>query len=155
MTAERTAPPGPQEWTPQAPARRPASRARRMLLPLGTLGATAAAVAYVGAVDPNEAGHYPTCPLLAATGLYCPGCGGLRCVHALVHGDVTGALGANVMAVIAFAIAASVFVLWVRRAWNGGPTGFTVRSSYAWAFGALLAVFTVVRNLPFGAFLHP
>nr|WP_245769329.1 DUF2752 domain-containing protein [Streptomyces indicus] len=126
-----------------------------MLGPVAALAATAAAVAYVGSVDPNEPGHYPACPLLRTTGLFCPGCGGLRCVHALVHGDLPAALGANAMAVVGFVIAAFVWILWLRRAWRGGPTGFTVRSSYAWAFGGLLAVFTVVRNLPFGDFLHP
>ncbi|MBC9712152.1 DUF2752 domain-containing protein [Streptomyces sp. TRM66268-LWL] len=157
MTAEHAEQPsGSQQWAPQPVAPRTgASRARRLLAPVAALGATAAAVAYVGAVDPNEAGHYPTCPLLAATGLYCPGCGGLRCVHALVQGDLPAALGANVMAVTGFVIAAFVWVLWLRRAWRGGPTGLTIRSSYAWAFGGLLAVFTVVRNLPFGSFLHP
>ncbi|WP_415950917.1 DUF2752 domain-containing protein [Streptomyces sp. KLOTTS4A1] len=160
MTAERTAPPpapppAPPGWAPQRPAPRVASRTRRLLLPLGALGATAAAVAYVGTVDPNEPGHYPACPLLHYTGLYCPGCGGLRCVHALVHGDVPAALGANLMAVVGFVIVAIVWIAWLGRAWRGGPMEFTVRSSYAWAFGAALAVFTVVRNLPFGSFLHP
>ncbi len=31
-----------------------------------------AAFAYVGTVDPNAPGHYPVCPLLHYTGLYCP-----------------------------------------------------------------------------------
>ena len=50
----------------------------RLAAPAGVLAAVAAAFAYVGTVDPNEPGHYPVCPLLRFTGLYCPGCGGLR-----------------------------------------------------------------------------
>ena len=37
-------------------------------------------------------GHYPTCPFLAITGWYCPGCGSLRAVHDLLHGDLAGAV---------------------------------------------------------------
>ena len=39
-------------------------------------------------VDPNQPGHYPTDPFLAITGLYCPGCGTLRALHALARGDL-------------------------------------------------------------------
>ena len=56
-------------------------------VPAGVLAAVAGAFAYVGTVDPNEPGHYPVCPLLRLTGVYCPGCGGLRSAYAFVHGD--------------------------------------------------------------------
>ena len=46
--------------------------------PVGAAGLALAATAYVGLVDPNESGHYPTCPFLALTGRFCPGCGSLR-----------------------------------------------------------------------------
>ncbi|MGW5120324.1 DUF2752 domain-containing protein, partial [Streptomyces noursei] len=55
---------------------RPARPLRRLAAPVGTLAAVTAAFAWVGAVDPNEPGHYPVCPLLHLTGLLCPACGG-------------------------------------------------------------------------------
>jgi hypothetical protein len=59
-----------------AAAARPALDALAALrAPLMVAGATLAATTYVGAVDPNEGGHYPACPFLALTGLYCPACG--------------------------------------------------------------------------------
>ncbi|MFC7733202.1 DUF2752 domain-containing protein [Actinomadura keratinilytica] len=81
---------------PHAPA--PAgrrSRGRALVGPGIVLAAAAAGVALVSVVDPHEPGHYPTCPLLWATGLYCPGCGGLRMVNSLTHGRVGEAFGLN------------------------------------------------------------
>src|SRR5690606_29528852 len=45
--------------------------------------AGAAATLVVATVSPEEPGHYPTCPFLALTGAWCPGCGSLRALHAL------------------------------------------------------------------------
>ena len=73
----------------------PGSVPRRLAVPAGVLAAVVGAFAYVAVVDPNEPGHYPACPLLQYTGVYCPGCGGLRSAHAFVHGDFAAALRAN------------------------------------------------------------
>ena len=67
------------------------SRAR----PWVVLACFAAVAAYVSMVDPDESGHYPTCPFLYLTGYYCPGCGSLRMVHALTHGQVGQGFGRN------------------------------------------------------------
>ncbi|WP_408056690.1 DUF2752 domain-containing protein [Streptomyces huasconensis] len=127
----------------------------RLLVPAGVLAAVAGAFAYVGAVDPNEPGHYPACPLLRLTGIYCPGCGGLRSAHAVVHGDLTTALGANALAVAGYALFAVVWAVWVVRVARGRPPGIELRPAQLWAVGAVIAVFTLVRNLPFGSWLHP
>ena len=89
--------------------------------PAGVLAAVVAAFAYVGTVDPNEPGHYPVCPLLRFTGLYCPGCGGLRSAHAFVHGDLAAALGANALAVVGYGVFAAVWTVWAVRAIRGRP----------------------------------
>ncbi|WP_190134336.1 DUF2752 domain-containing protein [Streptomyces longispororuber] len=128
---------------------------RRIAVPLGVLGSVAAAFAYVAAVDPNEPGHYPTCPLLHFTGLYCPGCGGLRSAHAVAHGDLATALGANALAVAGYAVFAVLWTLWTLRALRGRPAGFELGRAHLWALGAVLALFTLVRNLPYGSWLHP
>ncbi|MBX9393261.1 DUF2752 domain-containing protein [Streptomyces sp. TRM72054] len=131
------------------------TRARRLAAPVGVLAAVAAAFAYVGAVDPNEPGHYPACPLLRITGLYCPGCGGLRSAHAVVHGDLPAALHANAVAVAGYLLFAVLWTVWVVHAARGRPLRLDPRPAYVWGAGALLLLFTVVRNLPFGGWLHP
>ncbi|MEU2286734.1 DUF2752 domain-containing protein [Streptomyces sp. NPDC013178] len=136
----------------------PSSRgtvAGRLAVPAGILAAVAGAFAYVGAVDPNEPGHYPVCPLLQYTGLYCPGCGGLRSAHAFVHGDLTTALHANAMAVVAYLGFAVLWTVWVVRVARGRPPRLDPRPVHLWTLGAFLLVFTVVRNLPLGGWLHP
>lgn len=140
--------------TPRVP-RAPRGRAARLALPAGALAAVAGAFAYVGAVDPNEPGHYPACPLLRLTGLYCPGCGGLRSAHAVVHGDLLAALQANAPAVLGYAALAVLWTVWVARAARGKPLRIDPPSALLWSLGALVLVFTVVRNLPFGGWLHP
>jgi hypothetical protein len=123
--------------------------------PLAVAAALTAAFGYVGAVDPNEPGHYPGCPLLHYTGLYCPGCGGLRSVHAVAHGDLVAALHANAPATLGYAAFAVFWVLWLLRSVRGRAVRLAPRAGHLWALGALVLAFTVVRNLPFGAVLTP
>lgn len=140
-----------------APARDPgpAPLARRLATPLATLAGVAAAFTYVGTVDPGEPGHYPVCPLLRFTGIYCPGCGGLRSAHAFIHGDLTTALGANAIAVVGYGVFAVVWVLWLIRAVRGVPLRIAVAPVWWWSLGGVLLVFSVIRNLPFGSALAP
>ncbi|MER5477866.1 DUF2752 domain-containing protein [Streptomyces sp. NPDC002734] len=128
---------------------------RRLAPPVAVLGAVVGAFAYVRAVDPNRPGHYPACPLLALTGVYCPGCGGLRSAHAFAHGDLVAALHANAPAVVGYLLFAVAWSVWAVRTARGLPTRVTVRPAHLWALGTVLAVFTLVRNLPFGGWLHP
>jgi hypothetical protein len=127
----------------------------RLATPTAVLAAVAGAFAYVGAVDPNQPGHYPVCPLYRFTGLYCPGCGGLRSAHAFIHGDLATALHDNALAVVAFLAFAVVWTFWASRAARGRPGRITLGPVQLWSLGVLVAVFTVVRNLPFGGWLHP
>ncbi|MFJ4904758.1 DUF2752 domain-containing protein [Streptomyces sp. NPDC093249] len=145
-------PPHAHAWSGPPP---PRPLPRRLLGPLGTLAGVAAAFAYVGTVDPNEPGHYPVCPLLRFTGIYCPGCGGLRSAHAFVHGDLPAALGANALAVVGYGIFGVLLAVWLIRAVRGAPPRLAVAPVWWWATGAVLALFTLVRNLPFGSALAP
>jgi hypothetical protein len=109
----------------------------------------------VGAVDPGEPGHYPACPLLQLTGIYCPGCGGLRSAHAVAHGDLPAALDANALAVAGFALFAVFVVFWIVRVARSRPVTVPLRSPHWWVLGTVVLAFTVLRNLPWGAALAP
>lgn len=151
--------PGPAPGHPYPPvfppAPVPATRVRRLAVPAGVLAVVVGAFGYVGAVDPNQPGHYPVCPLLRLTGLYCPGCGGLRSAHAVAHGDIAAALGSNALAVAGYAVFAVLWALWAVRAWRGRPMSIAAKPVVWWGIGAVLLVFSVVRNLPFGSALAP
>ncbi|MFF2196310.1 DUF2752 domain-containing protein [Streptomyces sp. NPDC058157] len=153
-------PPGPTRQGPPAAAAAEgpvrASRARRLAAPALTLAGAVAAFAYVGAVDPNQPGHYPVCPLFRLTGVLCPGCGGLRSAHAFARGDLVTALGDNALAVAGYLVFAGFVGLWLVRALRGGPVPrIVLRPAWWWGIGALALVFTVVRNLPIGSALAP
>ncbi|MFI1412824.1 DUF2752 domain-containing protein [Streptomyces sp. NPDC020707] len=145
----------PAPGDPSGAAPGSAAMLRRLAVPGGILLAVAAAFAYVGTVDPNEPGHYPACPLLRYAGLYCPGCGGLRSAYAVVHGDLGAALGANALAVLGYLVFAALWTVWVVRTARGRPMDIDPGPPLLWSLGALSLVFTVVRNLPFGGWLHP
>ncbi|MER7133796.1 DUF2752 domain-containing protein [Streptosporangium saharense] len=107
-------------------------------------------------VDPGEPGHYPACPFLTLTGLYCPGCGGLRAVHALTHGDPVTALGFNPLVVVMIPVVVLLWGRWTLLSWQGRrDVGKAINPAYIWAFLGLMIVFWIVRNVPFGEFLAP
>ncbi|MDX2693073.1 DUF2752 domain-containing protein [Streptomyces ipomoeae] len=147
-------PVAPPPHAPQA-APAPGRAPRRLWLPAGVLTAVGGAFAYVAAVDPNEPGHYPVCPLWRFTGLYCPGCGGLRSAHAFAHGDLATALTDNALAVAGFVGFAVLWTAWVVRVARGRPVRLELGTVQLWTLGVLVFAFTVVRNLPFGGWLHP
>jgi hypothetical protein len=98
--------------------------------------------------DPVRVPIYPVCLLHRLTGLDCPGCGSLRALHALLHGQWTAALHFNLFLVLSLPLLAT---FGIRSAWNkahGGP-GVTVRPLWLWVYAAAAVAFGILRNLPF------
>lgn len=125
---------------------------RRVRLPLVVGVSTLAAGAYVWAVDPNVPGHYPLCPTKYVLGLDCPGCGGLRATHALLHGDVGTALDHNLLLVVLAPLAFVAWAAWLyTSARDMSPRLSTALGRHSVIAGRLLAIllvlFTVVRNV--------
>jgi hypothetical protein len=53
---------------------------------LGTGAVLVGSLAYVGLGDPHSRDFvFPVCPFKALTGWNCPGCGGLRMTHDVLH----------------------------------------------------------------------
>ena len=75
---------------------------RRHPVGLALLGLAAAAGAVVlWNVDPRQAGSpLPPCPSEWLTGLFCPGCGTTRALHALLHLDFASAMAMNPLLVL-------------------------------------------------------
>ena len=109
----------------------------------------------VATVDPHQPGHYPTCPFLAVSGWYCPGCGSLRALHDLAHGDLAGALARNPLMVVAAAGLLVAFVLWTRRLWRGAPRTRVAPAALLYGLLSLVLAFWVLRNVPGWTWLSP
>jgi hypothetical protein len=107
-------------------------------------GALAAgALGYIGLVDPHKPDSiFPVCPFRLLTGLNCPGCGGLRMVHDVLHGDLVAAINDNVWLLIGVPLLAGWMLLRRRR----GKLPLTLPA--AAAVMITLLAWTVVRNLP-------
>lgn len=107
-------------------------------------------------VSPEEPGNYPTCPFLAMTGYYCPGCGSLRAVHALTQGDVVTAWERNPLAI---ALLPFVMLSWL--AWGLRILGLTswsptrINTAWIWGLLALVLVYWLARNIPGCTWLSP
>lgn len=105
-------------------------------------------MAYLRVVSPYEAGNYPTCPTLAVTGLYCPGCGSLRALHELAHLDLVGVLDMNPLVLVAVPILVAGWFSWARRVHTGARRRWLAPP---WALRLLLVVVVlhgVLRNVP-------
>ena len=139
------------------PAPRPATTrsGRGLVAPAAVAAAAATVTAYLAAVDPNQPGHYPTCPFLALTGWWCPGCGSLRTVHDLAHLDLAGALARNPFTVLAVPFLLLSWGLWLERTVTGRVPR---RMAPAWSLHLLLGAivaFWVLRNVPGWTWLSP
>jgi hypothetical protein len=103
--------------------------------------------------EPGKYFFYPVCPFYKLTGLYCPGCGSLRAVHSLTHGNFLTAFGFNPLLFLW-----SPVLLWMLSqqiaAELRGRTASTALTHPIWGWLALgvIVAFTVLRNLPFAPF---
>lgn len=69
--------------------------------------AVCAAAIILYTYNPLSVSFYPRCPSKWLTGFDCPGCGSLRAMHALLHGNISAAWHYN--AALFFAIPAIIF----------------------------------------------
>jgi hypothetical protein len=125
----------------------------RELAAAGAAGA--AALIYVGVRNPHNPGVLmPVCPIHWATGLDCPGCGGLRMTHDLLRGDVAGAFRDNAVLLVLSPLLAFL-VLRAARRWARAdpsappaPTGaFELNGKLGVALGFVGLAWMVVRNI--------
>lgn len=107
--------------------------------------------------DPHQSGSWGFCPWLFLTGTYCPGCGGLRAVNDLTHGDLVEAASSNLLFIGSVPLLLFWWTRWVHDRWTGLSRAVDTRR--ALVLGALFlgvtALFWVARNLPGADWLAP
>lgn len=103
--------------------------------------------------DPSSTSLFPPCPLRWATGWYCPGCGSLRALHQLLHGNIPAALAYNPFAVLALPFLTYGMVSYGSFRTTGRylPNLF-LHAAWIRVLGLAIILFGIVRNLPFYPF---
>jgi len=122
--------------------------------PVGAAALAACGCATLWFADPTTPGGVlPVCPTKALFGIDCPGCGGMRMVYSLMHGNIGAAVHYNALSIVAVAM-----MVWAYGAWVLGLLQKRrVRSwqHISWLPKAALPVvlvWFVVRNLPWAPF---
>lgn len=94
-------------------------------------------------------GLYPPSPFRLLTGLFCPGCGTLRGLHALLHGDIKTAFDFNPLMVVSLPYLMYSFYVYCSSSVLGRRVqSVFIRSSWIMSYLAVVLVFWVLRNLP-------
>jgi len=126
---------------------------KRTGIAIGVVSGGLLAVAVLYFFDPTRSAIYPVCLFHKFTGLNCPGCGSLRALHHLTHGEFAAAFFCNPLLIIALMVMALALIL--RRAGrHGSPARASVltRPATVWAICAIVILFGVLRNVPGPAF---
>jgi Protein of unknown function (DUF2752) len=102
--------------------------------------------------DPANSSVFPPCPLHYLTGFYCPGCGSLRAIHQLLHGNLQAAWAMNPLSVLLFPYLAYGLASEMLFQLRGQRLPqFTLPGVWIRALCAVIILFGIMRNLP----LHP
>lgn len=111
------------------------------------IGMTAAYMLYT--FNPASSVLYVPCPFHKLTGFYCPGCGSLRAIHHLLHGDVVIAFRLNPLMVLLLPFLGYSFFVYVMGNIRRRPLPPLVVPAIAiWVFLGVVLLFWAMRNIP-------
>jgi hypothetical protein len=114
----------------------------------GILAVLAAGGLILFLFDPTQHSFYPVCPLYKTTGLLCPGCGTLRAVHQLTHGNFAAAWRFNPMFVSLLPVAGWLAFREIVKQLTGRILpGIFTHPVFIWLIVGSLVVFGILRNL--------
>ena len=143
-------PADPSGPTPHPRSPPPLPSRRDPGLPVAIVALTLlAAAAVLFTINPTATRLYPPCPLHAATGLFCPGCGSTRALHHLLHGRLFTAFDLNPLLVTSLPFLAYALARRTLRHRHPDTTPRRPLPPLAiWALLTLVLAFGVLRNLP-------
>lgn len=106
-------------------------------------------LALVYARNPEEPGFFPPCLFYSLTGLHCPGCGTLRGLHQLLHGNLLGAFGYNPYSMLALPFIGFAFLsALVATTWGKRLPAVFIHPNLIWGLLGAVVAFWVLRNVP-------
>jgi hypothetical protein len=104
-------------------------------------------------IDPADSKVFPPCPFHKLTGLYCPGCGSLRAVHQISHGNIIQAFRLNPLMVImapfvGYALIRQLIYTLIRKPLR--PV--FIKPVWVWILLGIIIAYWIGRNIPFWPF---
>ncbi|NET65307.1 MAG: DUF2752 domain-containing protein [Moorea sp. SIO1G6] len=104
--------------------------------------------------DPSIPGQlYPPSPFRTLTGLYCPGCGTLRGLHQLLHGNVWAAFGLNPLMVLSLPYLIYSYICYSLPAFTGRKVSpIFIKPAWIWLMLKIILAYWILRNIPFPPF---
>lgn len=97
------------------------------------------------------------CTIHRFTGLECPGCGGQRSLHLLLHGDIEQALHYNAFFVISLPFLAYFYIMAVRvyiLKQKSCQKSFIFSSWFGFGLLTFVILFFILRNIPVWPFTY-
>ena len=126
-----------------------AASARERLFAAASVMVAAGTLGVLYFINPSTSTLFPTCPFLAFTGCYCPGCGSLRALHQITRGHLATALGLNPLLVLSLPFVGYFFVSRASLTLRGRSLKvFFIRPAFIWALLAVIILYWVARNVP-------
>ena len=125
---------------------------RERRLAAATFAAAVLAVLALRVFDPATSGVFPPCVLHFLTGWYCPGCGSLRALHQLLHGNLKAAWAMNPLTLVLLPFLSYGLLSHALKALGGRglPQPF-LPAVWIRALCTGIILFGIARNLP----IHP
>ena len=146
MTAPPVLPGSPEH----APSPSPSMGANRWNVALvsALACATLIALALLWRFEPQGQIFFPRCTFHQVTGLLCPGCGGLRATHALLHGDLRSAWQLNPLLVALLPVGVYAVSAWAIQRTTGRRLPQPLNFRHLWVLALVLILgFGIGRNL--------
>jgi len=111
-------------------------------------GVIYAALLFLFVINPASSSFYVPCPFHRLTGLYCPGCGSLRAVHQLLHGNVAAAFGLNPLLVLSLPFLGYLLLFYSVPASRNRPLrSAIIPAFYIWLILLTIILFWILRNI--------
>lgn len=107
-----------------------------------------AAMPVLYAMNPAGNSPFPPCSFRLLTGWLCPGCGSLRAMHQLLHGNFTVAFALNPLMVLLLPLLVFLLAQQFLAVARPGTRERALPAAIIWGLLLLTLAYTVARNLP-------
>lgn len=133
--------------------RRSSPNVKRAMMLACASGVICGALFVLFVFNPASSGFYLPCPFHRLTGLYCPGCGSLRAMHQLLHGNLTAAFGLNPLMVLSLPFLGYGFISYSASAMRNRPRKSVIIPAFGiWLILLIIVLFWILRNITFYPF---